>query len=134
MSAGMLSRAHRIKSGLEIKESPIHGRGVFALVRIPKGTVVEEIKGKPQHCSKIPAALLLRRGMEVSKDVYIVPAEGSVGWFLNHSDRANCTYDISTREIRAKQDILRGEELTIDYHETTTWPGYTTQWKGGKPP
>ena len=123
-----------MKLGLEIKESPIHGRGVFATVRIPKGTLVERIEGRPQHYSKIPTALVLRRGMEVSKDVYIVPAEGSVGWFLNHSDRATCTYDISPREIRAMKDIRRGEELTIDYHQTTTWPGYVTMWKGGKPP
>jgi SET domain-containing protein len=127
-------RELKAKSGLEIKESPIHGRGVFATVRIPKGTVAEKIKGKPLRYSKIPTALLLRRGMEVSKDVYIVPAEGSVGWFLNHSNRPNCTYDISTREIRATKDIRRGEELTIDYRETTTWPGYVTLWKGGKPP
>ncbi|HUI23959.1 MAG TPA: SET domain-containing protein [Nitrososphaerales archaeon] len=124
----------RMKSGLEIKKSPIHGRGVFATVRIPKTTVVEEIKGEAQCYSKIPSALLLRRGMEVSKDVYIVPAEGSVGWFLNHANRPNCTYDISTREIRATKDISRGEELTIDYHDTTTWPGYATLWKGGRPP
>ena len=123
-----------MKSGLEIKESPIHGRGVFATARIPKWTVVEEIKGKPRHYSKIPTALLLRRGMEVSKESTSCLAEGSVGWFLNHSDRPNCTYDISTREIRATKDILRGEELTIDYRETTTWPGYATLWKGGMPP
>ena len=123
-----------MKPGLEIKKSPIHGRGVFATVMIPKTTVVEEIKGEPQCYSKIPAVLLLRRGMEVSKDVYIVPAEGSVGWFLNHSDRPNCTYDNSTREIRTTKDILGGEELTIDYHDTTTWPGYAALWKGGRPP
>ena len=80
-----------MKLGLEIKETPIHGRGVYATVRNPKGTLVERIEGRPQHYSKIPTALVLRRGMEVSKDVYIVPAEGSVGWFLNHTDRANCT-------------------------------------------
>jgi len=123
-----------MKSGLEIKNSPIHGRGVFATVRIPGGTVVERLEGKPQRYSKISPALLLRRGMEVSKDVYIVPPEGSVGWFLNHSGSPNCTYDISTREIRATKNILPGKELTIDYHETTTWPGYATMWKGGKPP
>lgn len=123
-----------MKSGFKIKESPIHGRGVFATVRIPKGTMVERIEGKPQHYSKIPAVLLLRRGMEVSKDVYVVPPEGSVGWFLNHSDRPNCIYDSSTREIRAMKDIRRDEELTFDYHETTTWPGYAALWKRGKPP
>jgi SET domain-containing protein len=123
-----------MKSGLEIKESPIHGRGVFATARIPKGTVVEKIRGKPHRYSKIPATLLLRRGMEVSKDVYVVPPEGSLGWFLNHSDRPNCTYEISTREIRTMRNVRRGEELTIDYHETTTWSGYAALWKGGKPP
>lgn len=123
-----------MKSGLEIRESPIHGRGVLATASIPRGTLVEKIEGKPEHYSKFPTVLLRRRGLEVSKDVYIVPAEGSVGWYLNHSDRPNCTYDISTREIRATKDIRRGEELTIDYHETTTWPGYAALWKGGKPP
>ncbi|HXW95710.1 MAG TPA: SET domain-containing protein [Nitrososphaerales archaeon] len=123
-----------MKSGLEIKESPIHGRGVFATARIPKGTVVEEIKGKPQHYSKIPAALLLRRGMEVTNDVYIVPPEGSVGWFLNHATRPNCTYSISTREITTKREIRKGEELTLDYSETTTWPDYAALWKRGRPP
>jgi SET domain-containing protein len=123
-----------MKSGLEISESPIHGLGVFATVRIPRGTVVEKIKGKPRLYSEIPKALLVRRGMEVSKDVYVVPAEGSVGWFVNHSGRPNCTYDISSREIRARRDVRRGDELTIDYHETTTWPGYAALWKGGKPP
>lgn len=124
----------QMKSGLEIKGSPIHGQGVFATEKISKGTVVEKIKGKQQHYSKIPAALLRRRGMEASKDVYVVPTEGSVGWFLNHSGRPNCTYDISTREIRAIKDIRQGEELTIDYHVTTTWPGYAALWKGDKPP
>ena len=123
-----------MESRLEIKESPIHGRGVFATAKIPKGAVVERVGGKPQPYSKIPRVLLRRRGLEVSKDVYIVPPEGSVGWFLNHSDRPNCTYAISTREVRAMKNIRRGEELTIDYHETTTWPGYAALWKGGKPP
>jgi len=123
-----------MKSGLEIRESPIHGRGVLATASIPRGTLVEKIEGKPEHYSKFPTVLLRRRGLEVSKDVYIVPAEGSVGWYLNHSDRPNCTYDISTREVRAMRRIRRGEELTIDYHETTTWPGYAALWKGGKPP
>ena len=123
-----------MKPGLEIKESPIHGQGVFATARISKGTVMEKIEGKPRHHSEIPEALLRRRGMEVSKDVYVVPKEGSLGWFLNHSDRPNSTYNISTREIRAIRNIHRGEELTIDYHETTTWPGYAALWKDAKPP
>ena len=120
--------------GLEIMKSQIHGRGVFAKEALPKGTVVERLTGRPQHYSRIPAALLLRRSFEASKDTYVVAVKGSVGWFLNHSDRPNCTYDIGTREITTTREIRKGEELTLDYHETTTWPGYAALWKVSKPP
>jgi len=119
---------------LEIKKSKIHGKGVFATEGIPKGSVVDRIAGRPQHYSSIPAGLLLRRSLEVSKDHYVVPAKGSVAWFLNHSDRPNCTYDISARAITTTRKVPKGEELTLDYHETTTWPGYAALWKRGKPP
>jgi len=120
--------------GFEIRKSTIHGQGVFATEGHPKGTVVDRIEGTPQHYSSIPVALLMRRSFEVSKDNYVVAKKGSVGWFLNHSDRPNCTYDIQTREITTKRKIRRGEELTLDYHETTSWPGYAALWKVGKPP
>ena len=123
-----------MKPRLEIKKSKIHGQGIFATEEILKGTVVERLVGMPQHYSSIPLALLLRRSFEVSKDNYVVAVKGSVGWFLNHSDRPNCTYNITTREITTTRKIRKGEELTLDYHETTTWPGYAALWKGGKPP
>jgi len=120
--------------GLEIRKSQIHGRGIFATEALPKGTVVERLAGMPQHYSRISAALLLRRSFEVSKDTYVVAKKESVGWLLNHSDRPNCTYDIRTREITTTRMIRKDEELTLDYHETTTWLGYASLWKGGKPP
>jgi len=123
-----------MKRGLEIKKSKIHGQGIFATEGLPKGTVVERLAGSPQHYSSIPAGLLLRRSFEVSKDNYVVALKGSAGWFLNHSDRPNCTYGIPTGEITTKRNIRKGEELTLDYHETTTWPGYAALWKGDKPP
>jgi len=123
-----------MKPGLEIKKSKIHGRGIFAAEWLPKGTVIERLAGSPQHYSNIPAGLLLRRSFEVSKDNYVVAEKGSAGWLLNHSDRPNCTYDMATREITTKRKIRKGEELTLDYNETTTWPGYADLWKGGKPP
>jgi len=120
--------------GLEIRKSLIHGKGIFATEGLPKGGVVDRIAGRPQHYSSITVHLLLRRSFEVSKGNYVVAVKGSVGWFLNHSDRPNCTYNITTREITTTRKIRKGEELTLDYHETTTWPGYAALWKGGKPP
>ena len=101
---------------------------------LPKGTVVERLAGRPLHYSIISAALLLRRSFEVSKDTYVVAKNGSACWLLNHSDRPNCGYNIRTRKITTTRRVRKGEELTLDYHETTTWPGYAALWKGGKPP
>ena len=123
-----------MRPGLEIKKSKIHGQGIFAMEVLPKGTVVELLAGRPQHYSSISTALLLRRSFEVSKDTYVVAKKESVGWLLNHSDRPNCSYNIGTRKITTTRRIRKGEELTLDYHETTTWPGYAALWKGGKPP
>ena len=120
--------------GLEIRKSQIHGRGIFATEALPKWTIVERLAGRPKHYSRISAALLLRRSFETSKDNYVVAEKESVGWLLNHSDRPNCAYDILTREITTTRKIRKGEELTLDYHETSTWPGYAALWKGGKPP
>ena len=121
-------------SGLEIKKSRIHGKGVLATKELPKGSVVERIAGRPQHYSSIPAEQLLRRSFEVSKDNYVVAVKGSAGWFLNHSDRPNCAYGIQTRELTTTRRIREGEELTLDYRETTSWPGYAALWRGGIPP
>ena len=123
-----------MRSGLEIRKSKIHGQGIFATEALPKGTVVERLDGEPKHYSRISSALLLRRSFEVSKDTYVVAKKESVGWLLNHSDRPNCNYNIRTRKITTTRRIRKGEELTLDYHETTTWPGYTALWKGDKPP
>lgn len=119
---------------LEVRKSQIHGRGVFATAGLPKGAAVERLDGVPRHHSSIPKDLLLRRSFEASKDRYVVAAKGSAGWFLNHSDSPNCAYDIPTRTITTTREILKGEELTLDYHDTTSWPGYAALWKGSRPP
>ena len=123
-----------MRPGLEIKKSKIHGQGIFAMEVLPKGTAVERLAGRPLHYSRISAALLLRRSFEVSKDTYVVAKKGSACWLLNHSDRPNCNYNIRTRKITTTRRVRKGEELTLDYHETTTWPGYAALWKGGRPP
>ena len=95
---------------------------------------MERVEGTPKHFSKFPEDLLLRRGLETSKDTYIVPERGSVAWSLNHSRAPNCAYSIPRREVTALRDILPGEELTLDYHQTTTWPEHEKHWKGDVPP
>ena len=115
-------------------KSPIHGFGVFAVRKIGRGSLIGRVKGIPKHFSQFPRRILLRRGFETSKDTYVVPERGSVAWFFNHSRTPNCAYSIPLREITALRDILPGEELTLDYHQTTTWTEHEKHWKGGLPP
>ena len=86
-----------------IKESPIHGYGLFAKATIKKGT----------H-------------LGVSH-VYAPGFEGShirtpVGGFINHSDEPNCVKIESPEEsmltyysLVTSRDIEEGEELTLTY-------------------
>ena len=86
-----------------IKESPIHGYGLFAKSRIKKGT----------H-------------LGVSH-VYAPGFEGGhirtpVGGFINHSDEPNCHKIESPEEsmltyfsLVASRNIEQGEELTVKY-------------------
>lgn len=119
---------------LEIRGSPIHGEGVFAAATIRRGALVAAVTGEPKHYTSFPRDLLLTRGFEVAKDTYIVPDKESPAWYFNHSDTPNCKYSAGARNITALREITPGEELTIDYNETTTWAGYAELWKEGAPP
>lgn len=132
----LVGREPKTERGIElrIKQSPIHGRGVFASGPIHEGASVASLTGEPRHYASFPKDLLLARGFEVAKDAYIIPDRGSPAWFFNHSSAPNCQYSIKTREITALREISPGEELTLDYNATTTWEGYGALWKGGTPP
>jgi len=89
----------------EVKQSPIHGRGLFATQFIPAETVIGVIEGADTE-EDGPYVLWLDegRGVEVTNDVR----------FINHSDQANAAYfdDMTVMSVR---DILPGEEITHDY-------------------
>ena len=122
------------KVKLEIRESPVHGRGVFAGGPIRAGATIAVLTGVPKLYSSFPRDLLLARGFEAEKDMYVVPEKGSPAWYLNHSEAPNCRYSIETRSVTASREISAGEELTIDYRDTTTWRGYASLWKEDVPP
>jgi hypothetical protein len=85
----------------EIRDSPIHGKGNFALSELPAGFVVA------------PIALYTVGGV-------ILPA----GKFFNHSLNPNGVM----REVESgywvyitNRSVLQGEELTLDYNDTPKW-------------
>ena len=113
------------------KKSPIHGWGVFAKVKIPKGTRIIEYLGE-----KITKAEADRRGpklVEYAKKhkqagaVYIFVlnkkydidghVEYNIAKYVNHSCTPNCETDIIRGLIWtiALRDIEKGEELFYNY-------------------
>jgi uncharacterized protein len=108
----------------EVRESKIHGRGVFATADIKKGQVVL-VKGgyivSRQQLREQITPCLGPVGIQIDEDLFIVPLtqaerEGSM-LYTNHS----CDPNLGIRgEITfvALRDISAGEELTHDWAMT----------------
>lgn len=106
---------------IEVRNSAIHGRGVFALESIPANRKVIEYTGE-----RISAIACERRGhghctYYFSLDRYWV-LDGSVGGsgaeYINHSCGPNLITRIMKGHIlyMSLRKIRPGEELTVDYH------------------
>ncbi len=112
-----------------VRDSKIHGTGVFAEEDIKKGTKIMQYLGE-----KISKEEGTKRELEQLKgakhgagQVYLFELDenfdidGDVPYndarFVNHSCDPNCEVDIKNGEIWyvALRDIKKGEELSIDY-------------------
>lgn len=90
-----------------IAQSPIHGKGLFANVRIPKGTYIGTYEG--------PEAK--RNGKYV---LWVEDEDGLVGRrgmnklrYLNHCDLPNAEFD--GFDLYALKTISAQQEITINY-------------------
>jgi hypothetical protein len=103
-------RAWPRRARFELRNSPIHGVGVFATRDIPAGTIIGRYRGRP----------IDRNGTYVATHVDARGADGRHEItgplrFLNHSCRANA--DLNDFRLVARCDIAAGREITIDYGE-----------------
>jgi SET domain-containing protein len=109
----------------KVRRSRVHGRGVFALKRIAKGTRIIEYVG-----DRISHARANRRYDDhdendnhtflfaVDRNVVIdATVDGNDSRFINHSCDPNCESNIERRRvfIDAIRTIAAGEELNYDY-------------------
>jgi uncharacterized protein len=110
---------------IKVRKSKVHGRGVFALKRIRKGTRIIEYAG-----DRISHARANRRYDDhdendnhtflfaVDRNVVIdATVDGNDARFINHSCNPNCESNIENRRvyIDAIKTIEVGEELCYDY-------------------
>jgi len=111
----------------QVRNSPIHGRGVFAALPIPKGTCIIEYRGvrtdwdealsRPDSDPDNPFHTFF---FELD-DGRVIDAgrRGNAARWINHSCKPNCKTkedDAGRVHVYAKRDIEPGEELAYDYN------------------
>lgn len=106
-----------INPKIEIRDSEIAGKGMFAKEKIKVGEVVikwggefftsEEIKGKDKGNFLI---------IQIDEDLWSMEERGEFeeDYFINHSCDSN-VWMIDGRTFVVRKDIEKGEELTADY-------------------
>ena len=118
-----------VNSKIKIDQSAIHGRGVFAVVDIAEGELVE-------RCPTIPLAFRSRyhSDPQIYRYLYSQPmcpcneckTHGFIfhmilgyGMIYNHQDDANTTWKFDypnlAADIIANRDIKAGSEIFVDY-------------------
>ena len=116
---------HAKKPLFEVRNSQVHGNGVFALRRIRKGTTIIEYLGErvsheladSRYESKDPRDGHTFLFTVDGKTVIDAGVNGNEARFINHGCDPNCqTVDIGKRIfIEAIRTIRPGEELAYDY-------------------
>ncbi|SRR3989344_1106611 len=124
---------------IEIQNSKIHNKGIFAVKDIPKGTRVIEYVG--EYVDKNQAEIISDKELEEAKSnpeshgaVYLFTlnknydVNGNVSWntarLINHSCNPNCESDVIHGKvwIIATKNIKKGEELSYDYgYDLDNW-------------
>ena len=112
-----------------VKQSSIHGLGLFADEAIPKGTRIWEFSPgldaeiDPAHFEKLSQRgkdFILFYGFLSRKSGNYHLSYDNVR-FINHAEQGNVTVDASVDDIEypliAARDIQAGEELTQNYYD-----------------
>ena len=103
-----------------IGKSKIHGKGIILTKDVNKDETIFLFLGKEVvftsgHWNRLPNA------SQIGYAKWIVPAKGSTGEYLNHS----CTPTAGVKgknRIVAMKSLKNGDEVTIDYALTETYP------------
>ena len=120
----MKKRSKRLPM-VEVRHSPIHGYGVFALRRIRKGTTVMEYLGERVSHAQADARYEGKDPNDNHTFLFTVDARtvidggvnGNEARYINHGCDPNCESTSFNRRIfiEAIRTIQPGEELAYDY-------------------
>ncbi len=111
-----------------IKQTHKIGRGLFALQDIKKDEFIFYFKGKV--IKDRDSARKLKCNLQVGPNLWIDPAKGSFGRYINHSCNPNAGVKGKIKII-AVRDIKLGDEVTLDYSITDDDPRWKLNCKCG---
>jgi len=110
-----------------IKESPVHGMGLFSLQKIPEGAVLTTLDGQYLHDE-----IIKNIEVDLEKHEYnYLPSQNSwlVRGFLTYYSAINHSKDYNVKilyepfRIVASRDIEKDEEIFLNY-EFEKYPNY----------
>ena len=106
-----------------IKESKLHGRGVFTGVEIPKDSIIEicpMLYLPPDNMKLIDLTIIHDYYFEWGDDLKAGALALGYGSIYNHSYEPNAYYDFdmenNSLSVYALRDIKGGEEITFNYN------------------
>jgi hypothetical protein len=115
------TKARKPASPIEVRESGVHGHGVYALKKISQGARIIEYTGErvswENASGDSESAHTFLFGLENGKDVIDGEINGNEARWINHSCMPNC----EARErkgqvfIYAIRNLQPGQELSYDY-------------------
>jgi len=124
---------------IEVRDSSVHGRGVFAARAIKKGERIIEYLGERVSHKEADRRYELKDENDSHTFLFIVDSRtvidagvgGNDARFFNQSCDPNCESTVEKKRvfIDAMRDIAFGEELTYDYQIYRDWddPGNIDQ-------
>ncbi len=106
---------------VEVKESPLHGKGVFAKRNIAKGELLVKSDMALIHVNENLPEILATLQFPWT-DEYDAICLSDAGSFFNHTSQPNAEiqerdFTKLTQTFVAKKAILKGSEITIYYND-----------------
>ncbi|MCJ7553414.1 MAG: SET domain-containing protein [Ignavibacteriaceae bacterium] len=122
-----------LEKSIYVKTSSIHGSGIFTPTQIPAGSAILQISGEIISGNECERREEEENNVYIfwnGDDCYIDTAETNKIKYINHKCDYNCDV-VETNNNRlllvAARDILRDEELTIDYGYEEIYSGCSCQ-------
>jgi hypothetical protein len=115
---------------VQVRDSAIAGRGLFAVAAVARDTVVSRLGGElvpGARLRELIAAAERRRAyvdtITVGPDTHLVLPPRRPNGYGNHGCDPNLWW-VGAYELAARRDIAPGEELTNDYATSTAEPNF----------